>query len=106
MVDQFPADNRPYLVARLRDPKLASGASDGIHCGIQAKLESGCDDGEEVDKEVDALIAKYDPPAPSPFGNLLGDLDGGMVSPLLGSGSNLIRVAALQNPSGGRYNVL
>ncbi|MGW6709679.1 hypothetical protein ACWGDE_32995 [Streptomyces sp. NPDC054956] len=65
--DEFPDYYYKAMVARLRDPKITSGASGRILCGIEGELERGCSESEEVEKEVAALITKYDPPRPNPL---------------------------------------
>ncbi|MCJ0874239.1 hypothetical protein [Streptomyces sp. AP-93] len=101
--DEFPDYYGKAIAATLRDP--ASGASGRVLCGIQGHLE-GSSDGGEVKKEVDAPIAKHDPPRPDPLGGrhpLPGMVSGGLAS--VNPDPKVYRAAALQ-ANNGSHNLL
>ncbi|MEY9873208.1 hypothetical protein ABH931_002690 [Streptacidiphilus sp. MAP12-33] len=99
------------VVARL---SAATGGSGGIRCGINERRECTRPRHPDIEKEVTAILDAYKEPAPAraprPEG-LFGpvDIEDGLMPASYGpiyTAEYAYRVAAMQEPGGGRYNLL
>lgn len=64
LVDRIAPQRLCTLVARLREPKLGSGGSGDVECGMERELERDCGEDPAIAQAVSDLIAKHSPPSP------------------------------------------